>query len=287
MIGLVCAIVTTFRPSMEIFANLAQIAKQADLVIVVDDTGEGESIKKKFAENIKYLYLKNSQNIGIAASLNIGVRKAIDLGFEYFLTVDDDTWLADDYLSYIKNAFETLPLENIGLISCSRGTTLSSAIDNDFTFSEKRTLITSGSFFSKNVFLKVGGFEETFFIDLVDFDFAMKVKKNGFKVILLNKIGMVHKVGNSVGLKYLAFRYTVFHHAPFRLYYQIRNSIFFFKTYYTQDFPLCLYILLDLIRIPIKTILFENNKILRLKYILLGYFDALRGYSGKSSVKFG
>lgn len=155
----------------------------------------------------------------------------------------------------------------------------SDAVLND-CYAIKRTLITSGSLFSVDIFEKVTGFNEGLFIDLVDFDFCTKIRQCGYSLIQLSKIGLDHKVGNSKTVKFLFFNLTVYNHNPFRLYYQVRNVFFFLREYFSFD-PLLSIFIFDLVRLPLKSIFFESQKIKRLKFQFRGLVDGLRGRTGK------
>lgn len=139
----------------------------------------------------------------------------------------------------------------------------------------KRTLITSGCIFNVATFRDVGGFDESLFIDLVDFDFCTKLRKSGRKNVLLNKVGMDHRVGNSRTVRWLGKKIVIYNHSPFRLYYQMRNVFSFARKHMTFDPFLCLYLLLDVFRLPLKALFFEQEKRVRLFYLAVGLWDGL------------
>jgi len=74
---------------------------------------------------------------------------------------------------------------------------------------------------------------------------------------------------------------TVYNHLPFRLYYQVRNPCLFFKFNHKSDFLLSSYLLLNPVRILMKTLFFEVNKLIRLKYIFIAFNDVFLGKTGK------
>ena len=146
-------------------------------------------------------------------------------------------------------------------------------------------MITSGSLSHVSAFESAGGFNEKFFIDLVDFDYCTKLRKNGYELVQLAGIGMHHKVGDSVIRSVFGVPVTVYNHAPFRSYYQVRNAFFFFKENIRFDPVLSFYVLLDVIRVPLKAVLFEKDKKKRLRYAVKGLKDGLKGKIGKIDVQ--
>tara|TARA_R110001583_G_scaffold107898_1_gene256604 strand:- start:14415 stop:15257 length:843 start_codon:yes stop_codon:yes gene_type:complete len=271
----ICAVITTFQPNESLMANLLKINQQVGCIIVVDDTGTILSENIYINEIPNLIYINNERNRGIAFSLNSGVQKAIEAGFQWVLTLDDDTVIDDDYLKQISLFYAKTEIDRIGLVSCSR----EGQHINDVQI--KRNLITSGCIFNTKVFLESGGFKEEMFIDLVDFDFCTRVRSSGYNLIQLPFIGMQHKVGNSKVKSILGLSIIVYHHLPFRLYYQVRNPFLFFKYNYKSDFLLSGYLLLNPVKILMKAILFEEQKLIRLKYIFKAFKDVILSKVGK------
>ena len=278
--GKVAAVVTTFKPDASLLVNLQRIAHQVSMVVVVDDSGRPASPTSFASSGLdNVVLLKNQANLGIAAALNRGVSRAADAGCEWILTLDDDTLVTENYVDEVFDFIEKRTLPLLGMVACSRATRRVDRGEEEYA--TKRTLITSGCIFAVATHRAVGGFDEDFFIDLVDFDFCTRLRKAGLAVVLLNKVRLLHKVGNSRKIELLGRSVVVYNHAPFRLYYQMRNVWFFAKKHFSYDLALCLYLLLDCIRLPVKALLFEDRKVDRLRYLLLGLFDGIRGRAGR------
>lgn len=281
----IAAVVTTFNPDNSLLVNLERISGQVGKVIVVDDSG-----KVSRAELIDFLkipnlhYLTNATNIGIAAALNRGVESAAAQGFDLIITLDDDTLVSETYVSDVIEFIRTNQLPNVGLVACSRGNAKHGRTKAEADFCTKRNLITSGSVFSVENFRKVGGFDESMFIDLVDFDFCTKLRKIGCSIVLLNKHGMDHKVGNSFEVNFAFVHFVVYNHAPFRLYYQIRNAFTFLRKHFAFAPVLSMYIFLDVFRLPLKALLFERTKLKRFRYLGIGLIDGLMGRGGRMRI---
>ncbi len=287
----VAAVVTTFDPSPTVVRNLHQIAAQVKMVIVVDDSGRGAAAAMIESAGLTNLVLLvNEQNLGIANALNRGVAEATARGCRWVITLDDDTLVSEHYVHDVFDFIDRHPDVALGMVACRRqheGESNAARCRGDgILFREKRNLITSGCVFSVAAHAAVGGFDERLFIDLVDFDFCIRLRKEGRKLIELERVGMMHKVGASRKVSFSGFPLTVYNHAPFRLYYQARNAILFASKHWRFDPLLCSVLLLDLVRLPLKAIAFESEKWKRLRYVFWGGLDGLRGRGGRVSCRF-
>ncbi|EHD0103007.1 glycosyltransferase [Vibrio vulnificus] len=272
-----CVVMTTFMPTDTVRENITNIAHQVDRVIVVDDTGSSSHAHLFDLDDGSTIYIHNTENLGIAKALNVGFSKAKELGYQWVLTLDDDTKVGNFYLDRLSNYFTQRPdeLDEVGIVTLSRNEPKCGE-----SAREKRTLITSGSLQSIENYQRVGGFDESYFIDLVDFDYCVRMRRLGKKLIELPEKGMEHKVGCTKIVSFFGLSITVFNHSPFRLYYQVRNVFIFSKVCFKIDPILATYMMLDIIRIPMKAMLFENNKLARAKFIMKGLLDGVFGKSG-------
>jgi len=273
----VCAIITTFSPDNNFSERVQRIAAQVSWVVIVNDSGgRTTNIDINDFDNVEIVY--NEVNSGIAYALNHGVSVAVKKGFKYFITFDDDTVVDEQYVESVTHFIEKNSTLKFGVIALSREpSTQSTEID----YRVKRSLITSGSFFTFYVFEQVNGFNEDLFIDLVDYDFTSKIRQKGFKLIQLKKQGMLHSVGDLKRQKLFGISFRVYNHSPFRLYYQVRNSFYFFKEFIFFDPALSLLLFTNIFLILFKAIIFEKSKIRRLYFITKGLFDGLFNRLGK------
>lgn len=280
--GQVAAVVTTFNAGDSLRPNLERIAGQVNVVIIVDDSGDPlRAEAMNFAEIGNAIVLQNIDNLGIAAALNRGVAHAELMGCDWVITLDDDTLVSRSYMDEVFNFLQSGAQPTAGLIACSRGGGNPDPSRHDHGFTIKRTLITSGCVFELKTFRDVGGFDESLFIDLVDFDFCTKLRKSGRSIVLLDKVGMDHRVGNSRTARWLGKSVVIYNHSPFRLYYQMRNVFSFARKHLAFDPLLSLYLLLDVFRLPLKALFFEQEKRARFFYLATGLQDGLLGRGGR------
>ena len=275
----ICAVVTTFDLSEGLISRVLNVIEQVDYLIVVDDSGNDNSyFFKELVGNGRFHYFARLSNDGIAQALNDGIVQAAELGYKYVLTLDDDTDISSDYVSRVLE-FKNSTSLSAAVIACSRDGDSGASLSRNYNL--KRAVITSGSLISLEAFFEVGGFSNDLFIDLVDFDYCFRVRERGYSVVQLSYMGMKHKVGMSRIVRLPFFSITIYNHSPFRLYYQTRNTFYFFFRFINSEFFYSFYLVLDLLRIPLKILFFEKDKKLRFKYYFLGIFHGIKKQYGK------
>jgi rhamnosyltransferase len=121
-----------------------------------------------------------------------------------------------------------------------------------------------------DIWKKINGFDNEFFIDKVDTDYCVRANLAGFKVIRDNLFVLNHELGRMRCKKILGRVIYITNHNYMRIYYQIRNSILLKKkTKYGEP-------LKDIAKIITKVVLFEDNKILKIKSIIKGIINGIK-----------
>ncbi len=270
---MICGVTVLYNPDKEVLENIKSYLKGLDKLYLIDNSEkENEELRNKFIEfSSKIEYIKMNGNEGIAKALNIAKNKAIEENFEWLLTMDQDS-------RFEKNAFfEMLDLvkkyfkENIAIFSPFHKIVNSTLTDKEIE--EKDIVMTSGNLLSLKLAKKIGDFEEKFFIDEVDHDYCYRIKKQNYKIVVLNKIILNHNLGN---IKKYRF-FTTTNHNYIRRYYITRNKLYMIKKY---SFLKNKY-LKEILKDTVKIILVEKDKRKKLKMIYLGIKDFKSNITGK------
>jgi rhamnosyltransferase len=95
--------------------------------------------------------------------------------------------------------------------------------------------ITSGNLLSLRVFDDVGPFNEEFFIDCIDFDFCLRLRRAGHFVYRVGQASMQHALGEEARVP-SPFRRFYARHPPARRYYMTRNYLYLAERH-LLDFP--------------------------------------------------
>lgn len=109
----------------------------------------------------------------------------------------------------------------------------------------RRGAITSGSLIPLHVWQEVGGYDERFFIDYVDYDFNQRVMNAGYAILRANRASILHEVGRAqatwlrvprrtISGRWEVERFYSFGHSPSRCYYKARNRVLFTRKHGRQ-----------------------------------------------------
>ncbi len=285
----ICAIITTFRPDEGIYQRVMRVKDQVGFIVIMNDGGCDENVLKlnKWFEGLKEICLyHNRSNIGIAASLNVGISIAKKKGYRWILTLDDDSLVMPYCIERLINSLKNIRLEKpIGLIGMSwkevNDIEEKILMGENITYTEKRGIITSGSFFSVEIYDIVGPFREEFYIDSVDYDYCLRVRGKGLAVVKLDEIGFEHMLGRSKVFNIMGFKIIIENHEAFRIYYGFRNSTVLALEYLIKDPLYSLAVLVRHMKILSFIFIFEADKKEKLIEVIRGLRDGLTRNLGK------
>ena len=131
-------------------------------------------------------------------------------------------------------------------------------------------VITSGSLTNTKVWKKINGFDDFLFIDKVDTEYCVRANRAGYPVIRDNAVVLNHELGKMTCKKLFGKVIYVTNHNEMRIYYQCRNIVYIYRKI---SYGNCI---LDLLKIIIKIILYENHKILKLKNAFKGIYNGIK-----------
>ena len=85
--------------------------------------------------------------------------------------------------------------------------------------------ITSGNLVRMHVIDEVGAYDASLFIDCVDFDFCLRLRRAGYLVHRVPDARMFHRLGEERPVPAFARRHYILH-SPVRRYYMFRNYLY-------------------------------------------------------------
>ncbi len=288
----VCTIIVTYNIAEDIFKCLDAIKTQVDEVVIVDNGSNSKTLE--VLDSIKDSNVKvinNKVNLGIAAALNIGVEYAIEKGYPWVITLDHDSEAEKNMVANMFEIYNSIPeseRENVvsifptyvekGYINGNDISKANYTQSKEFVYINEE--ITSGNLVKTSVFTAVGKFEEKLFIDYVDHDFCLRLIEHGYKLIQCKNAILFHSLGVSKERYILGKRIEYTNHSPLRRYYITRNRFYVWSKYNNVDKE---YIDTDKACFrneTIKIILFEANKIQKIRMIIKGARDFRRNTFG-------
>ena len=262
--------IVLYNPDLErLKENIESIYDGSSDVFLVDNGSSNILNIEELLKNYdKCFLIKRKTNEGIASALNILCQTAINNGYEYILTLDQDSVCPDNIFIEYKN---NMGNNQVGII-CPEVVDRNSnkKIDSDKS-EEVDKCITSASLVLLKAWQDVNGFDETMFIDGVDFDFCYRIRKKGYKIIKLHTVVLLHELGHIKVKRFLFWEISIFNHSAFRKYYIARNIVFLARK--KRKKSLVIRADLQVIKQIILVLLYEDNKKEKIRSIKNGYLE--------------
>jgi rhamnosyltransferase len=161
----------------------------------------------------------------------------------------------------------------------SSGTTL---IREGAGLADARAVITSGSLLNLAAWQQLGPFREDFFIDEVDHEYAIRLRRNGWQVKLTRRVLMDHAMGSPCRHRLGGWHPVLSHHSALRRYYMVRNRVLLAREHLGFDPRFVCSQLGRSLRESATVLLFEPEKVAKLRAMSRGLVDGIRGRSGRA-----
>lgn len=179
--------------------SLFKFCSPKDFEIIVVDNNSGDnsliSLQEEFGSRIKLI--ANPINAGFAAANNLGAKEAKE---EYLFFLNSDTFVESDILTPLK---EVLQKDlTIGVIApklrLKNGEPQPYADGyNKKSKSELAWVSGAALIIRHEIFQKINGWDERFFMYFEDRDLCQAVIRNGYKIYRLDSIFLTHLVNSS------------------------------------------------------------------------------------------
>jgi rhamnosyltransferase len=282
----ICAVFITYHPGAGFMDRVASVRKQVGDVVIVDNHSDDSElnvlcgISRRTGINL----IKNDENLGVATALNQGIRWAKGRGFKWMLSLDQDSIPEECMVDEIEKAYRDYnKKEKIAVIGSyywyeKRKKELNK---DEHSWLEEKTVITSGSLISIDVYDKIGPFRDDFFIDHVDHEYCLRAISNGYKVLALKKIVIRHSIGSPTLHKLFGREYASSNQSPERRYYATRNLTLLVRENLFKETRWILDTLFLTMVQTVLMLLFEDRRLLKLRGMCVGFLDGIRGVVGK------
>lgn len=280
---------------------LKRQTRKLDEIIVVDNAssdGTRELLASRYPE-VTVLNLPENRGVG----------GALAAGLAYTTTVKkhDWTWLLDDDSVPSPDGLEQLlrGLEDVGdraddiailaPLAVHEQTQLATPgyfWRNGLRRASTKTIaqrisfvdivISSGTLIRKESIDRVGLPRSDFFMDFVDHELCLRLRRHGFRIAVVAGCRLDHALGEPRKINFFGFQKSWTDHAPWREYYITRNEVFTIWTYYS-DWRTKLSIIRRLLRHAVGIVLFGERKFPCLAMIFRGFRD---GRAGRLGIRF-
>lgn len=212
-------------------AELINSIKKSDLsesVLLVIDNGSTDNsldILRKSFPNINIV--ETGRNLGFASGYNFGMNSALETDAEAILIINNDTLVPPSFLLPLLKTLESSPSVGAvspktyqadgkhiwwagGKIDLSFGRLINigaGKLDSDQFNKIVECDYLSGVciLFKREVLEKVGLFDERFVHTCEDDDIAIRIRKAGYKLLMVPESKLIHKVSQTSGGEYSSF----------------------------------------------------------------------------------
>lgn len=235
------AIVVLYNDNnIESVNHISLLAQQVDKVFLIDNSSD--SYADIYGNIERVVYLPQYKNLGIAAAQNIGINMAINNGAEFILFADPDSSIPENAISkllakHILLTSEGFSVGSIGSTAYNANTGQPYPLFTDYIqqinkyhVTEVTYTMNSISLIKKEMFEKVGLMNEQLFIDGVDSEWCWRAHaKIGARFYLDDNVIIKHQLG--IGTRKIMGKDRSLA-APYRLFYQYRNYLWFLRCSY-------------------------------------------------------
>jgi rhamnosyltransferase len=282
----VVAVIVTLQPESDVIHHAEALIGQVVRIVVVDNgSGPGAaSILDSISALPSVEVIRNPINAGIARALNQGAQAAMDIGADWLLTLDQDAAPSPEIVRIAGHTFDTYPqpqrIAVIGSTSTAGLAQSTGPASRGRPWIEVSAVITAGSFVSLAAFRSIGGFREDFFVDYVDIEFCLRARARGYRVLVSRAPAMAHRIGQPTERWIGRRAVTPTNHSAVRRYYITRNRLLVWRRYCRTDSRFVAQDILASQRELLKALLFEEDRKSKVRAMLAGIMDGLRGSTG-------
>lgn len=201
--------------------NKLKVDNQLIKIILVNND-KNSNLKTQISNinlKTKILIINNQKNLGFAAGINMGIKEVLhDKNVSHILILNNDTIIPPNLLNelikergdIVAPVIKFKSIDNRwvydfgGRINWVTGRT-SHLECNNITIkqynNERKIDYVSGCcmLVKREVFEKIGLFDERYFFYYEDTDFCVRAKKEGYRISVCPKIVIFHKLGGSIG----------------------------------------------------------------------------------------
>lgn len=263
-------IVVLFNPEKEVLQRIERYPVSISPIILIDNSLSNNINMFKRIKRDDVQYYSLGENTGIAHALNVGIMK-IKKSVDYVITMDQDSELTEQvsnvYYKAIKNKNERVLAPNY---ETDRKKRIQASGYNRIKLSMQ-----SGMLFKTDVFDVVGLFDERLFLDVVDFEYCLRLGKKDIPITRCNEAVLYHQPAQTKEKHILFYKLRYGIAPPLRYYYQARNLLWTARKYRSIK-------LYELLVIKLfKIILLFDDKKKYIDYFVTGIKDANSNKLGK------
>jgi rhamnosyltransferase len=142
---------------------------------------------------------------------------------------------------------------------------------------DRTDVITSGMLVRRSALERVGAFREDFFVDFVDIDFCLRLRRAGLRIVQDQRLKLPHSLGDRRVHGVGPLRIQVVHYPVWRLYWIARGASTLMRENVVRDPAWSLKAVLFLASWTWRTAAFEDTRVQHVAALARGMRDGLLG----------
>lgn len=285
-------VIVTYHPDSSLHSLVDNLLINLSMIVIVDNHSRSENVmemRNRYGSEKRVKLVLNSDNFGIAKGLNQGCEYLITNGYKYAVLLDQDSRISSESIETLYyTAVQNMNAAIVGprVISECVGESGGSIESKYFTwkrlFAFKREYIkegtvqpvelniTSGSVIDLSIWKSIKGFWESLFIQGVDDEYCLRVRKHGFQILINGDTKLNQTYGRMNIVKRLGFSFNPTNHSAERHYLVARNRVKIIRKYNIYALFYVSFHILSTAKTIVTIILTEENVTGKLLAILKG-----------------
>lgn len=263
-----------YEPDETVVRRMERYSSQFEKCLILDNSSKSNKSRVAHIANVDYCWFKG--NVGLSIALEQAYRWGYKNEIDYLLTMDQDTEYSETDIKNMK-LFIT---EHLGYaIYCTNWSKMywdkklkkikisKTAIPQNET---KRVIncMTSGSWAEIKTIMEILPLQNLF-IGYVDTDISYRLYQKGHAMICIGNSCIEQQIGKKVKGTFLNMLLKKILHSKERYYYMSRNNLYLQKKF-KDDRKLIKSLVLNRVRIFLNIIIFEDKKLEKLQYWMMG-----------------
>jgi len=278
------AVVVLYHPEGDLRERLQRALRQvARLIVIANDGLSDDRLIGLATANIRYI--RESRNRGLAAALNRGLEIAIQEGMTWALLLDQDTVIDEDLVAGLGRLHAQLPRpDRVAVIAPNYRSSVSGKLahpDNP-AVQPARVAITSGSMVRLAVLAVAGAMKEEFFIEGIDLEFSLRLRRAGYELWISGRPFMTHGAGESAERRLGGRTVLITHHQVWRYYLQYRNLTWLVCRYVFHEPRWVGQTIAAMVKKIMLVLLYERQRPAKAGAIFRGVFDGILNRLGRT-----
>lgn len=214
--------VVLYHPRPSVRQLIEVLARQFETVFAVENESEAfDAAADGPSEEHAVRVQRNRENAGLARAINQLCESARQAGFEWLVLFDQDSEVPPDFRSRFARFFSQLA-DPPALLAANYRTELCGEtftgyrLEGGQAIGEQVTGLNAGSLINLTVHRELGGHSEALFVDHVDHEYCLRLRRHDYPVLVTREPLFTHEVGNIVSGRWLGRVWQSGGHSPAR-----------------------------------------------------------------------